>query len=80
MEEEGGEFRGPWGRGPKPTLSLVSPHIRVVFHHLRTIKKILLYCDSVMGNNKKRWKIRSMHTYFAKPGEKIKVACPLICF
>ena len=29
MEEEG-EFRGPWGRGPKPTLSLVSPHIRTL--------------------------------------------------
>ena len=27
MEEEG-EFRGPWRRGPKPTLTLVSPHIR----------------------------------------------------
>ena len=31
MEEEGGgEFRGPWGRGPKPTLSLLSPHIRTL--------------------------------------------------
>ena len=30
MEEEGGGFRGPWGRGPKPTLSLVSPHIRTL--------------------------------------------------
>ena len=29
MEEEGG-FRGPWRRGPKPTLSLVSPHIRTL--------------------------------------------------
>ena len=29
MEEEG-EFRGPWGRGTKPTLSLVSPHIRTL--------------------------------------------------
>ena len=28
--EEGGEFRGPLGRGPKPTLSLVSPHIRTL--------------------------------------------------
>ena len=28
--EEGGGFRGPWGRGPKPTLSLVSPHIRTL--------------------------------------------------
>ena len=26
MEEEG-EFSGPWRRGPKPTLTLVSPHI-----------------------------------------------------
>ena len=24
----GGEFRGPWWRGPKSALSLVSPHIR----------------------------------------------------
>ena len=31
MEEEGGgEFRGPWWRGPKSTLSLVSPHIRTL--------------------------------------------------
>ena len=30
MEEEGGEFRGPWWRGPKPTLYLVSPHIRTL--------------------------------------------------
>ena len=29
MEEEGG-FRGPWRRGPKPTLTLVSPHIRTL--------------------------------------------------
>ena len=29
MEEEG-EFRGPWRRGPKPTLTLVSPHIRTL--------------------------------------------------
>ena len=28
MEEEGGAFRGSWRRGPKPTLTLVSPHIR----------------------------------------------------
>ena len=27
MEEERGEFRGPWWRGPNSTLSLVSPHI-----------------------------------------------------
>ena len=27
MEEEGGGVRGPWRRGPKPTLTLVSPHI-----------------------------------------------------
>ena len=26
----GGEFRGPWWRGPKSTLSLVSPHIRTL--------------------------------------------------
>ena len=30
MEEEGGGFRGPWGWGPKPTLTLVSPHIRTL--------------------------------------------------
>ena len=30
MEGGGGGFRGPWGRGPKPTLSLVSPHIRTL--------------------------------------------------
>ena len=31
MEEEGGGgFRGPLGRGPKPTLTLVSPHIRTL--------------------------------------------------
>ena len=30
MEEEGGGFRGPWRRGPKPTLTLVSPHIRTL--------------------------------------------------
>ena len=30
MEEEGGGFRGPWWRGPKSTLSLVSPHIRTL--------------------------------------------------
>ena len=29
MEEEGG-FRGPWRRGPKPTLTLVFPHIRTL--------------------------------------------------
>ena len=29
MEEER-EFRGPWWRGPKSTLSLVSPHIRTL--------------------------------------------------
>ena len=29
MEEEGG-FRGPWRRGPKPTLTLVSPHIQTL--------------------------------------------------
>ena len=29
MEEEGG-FRGPWRSGPKPTLTLVSPHIRTL--------------------------------------------------
>ena len=29
MEEEGG-LRGPWRRGPKPTLTLVSPHIRTL--------------------------------------------------
>ena len=29
MEEEGG-FHGPWRRGPKPTLTLVSPHIRTL--------------------------------------------------
>ena len=29
MEEEG-EFFGPWWRGPKPTLSLVSPHIQTL--------------------------------------------------
>ena len=29
MEEEGG-FRGPWRRGVKPTLTLVSPHIRTL--------------------------------------------------
>ena len=28
--EERGEFRGPWRRGPKPTLTLVSPHIRTL--------------------------------------------------
>ena len=27
MEEEG-EFRGPWRRGPKPTLTIVSAHIQ----------------------------------------------------
>ena len=27
--EEGG-IRGPWGRGPKPTLTLVSPHKRTL--------------------------------------------------
>ena len=30
MEEEGGGFCGPWWRGPKSTLSLVSPHIRTL--------------------------------------------------
>ena len=30
MVEEGGGFRGPWWRGPKSTLSLVSPHIRTL--------------------------------------------------
>ena len=30
MEEEGGAFRGSWRRGPKPTLTLVSPHIRTL--------------------------------------------------
>ena len=30
MEEEGGGISCPWGRGPKPTLSLVSPHIRTL--------------------------------------------------
>ena len=30
MEEERGEFRGPWRRGPKPTLTLVSPHIQTL--------------------------------------------------
>ena len=30
MEEEVGGFRGPWRRGPKPTLTLVSPHIRTL--------------------------------------------------
>ena len=30
MEEEGGKFRGPWRRGPKPTLTLVSPYIRTL--------------------------------------------------
>ena len=29
MEEEG-EFHGPWRRVPKPTLTLVSPHIRTL--------------------------------------------------
>ena len=29
MEEEW-EFRVPWRRGPKPTLTLVSPHIRTL--------------------------------------------------
>ena len=29
MVEEGG-CRGPWRRGPKPTLTLVSPHIRTL--------------------------------------------------
>ena len=29
MEEEG-EFRDPWRRGPKPTLTLVPPHIRTL--------------------------------------------------
>ena len=29
MEEEG-EFRGHWRRGPKPTLTLVSPHIQTL--------------------------------------------------
>ena len=29
MEEEGG-FRGPWRRGPKPILTLVSPDIRTL--------------------------------------------------
>ena len=29
MEEEGG-FRDPWRRGPKPTLTIVSPHIRTL--------------------------------------------------
>ena len=29
MEEEGG-FHGPWRRGPKATLTLVSPHIRTL--------------------------------------------------
>ena len=29
MEEEG-EFCGPWRRGPKPPLTLVSPHIRTL--------------------------------------------------
>ena len=29
MEEEGA-FRGPWRRGPKPTLTLVFPHIRTL--------------------------------------------------
>ena len=28
--EEKGEFHVPWGKGPKPTLSLVSPHIRTL--------------------------------------------------
>ena len=28
--EEKGEFCGPWRRGPKPTLTLVSPHIRTL--------------------------------------------------
>ena len=37
--EEEGEFRGPWWRGPKSTLSLVSPHIR-------TLKKSLYLCIS----------------------------------
>ena len=29
MEKEG-EFHGPWGRGPKPILTHVSPHIRTL--------------------------------------------------
>ena len=29
MEEEG-KFRGSWRRGPKPILTLVSPHIRTL--------------------------------------------------
>ena len=32
MEDRGGGFRGPWRRGPEPTLTLVSPHI----HTLKT--------------------------------------------
>ena len=29
MEGKGG-FHGPWRRGPKPTLTLISPHIRTL--------------------------------------------------